>query len=206
MRRVRPCRPDADTCRSYESVTSAVLTLACPPAHLPTCPLAHLPLQGGLVRLQEAGLQQRTPPLEELLKTIAAQARRQTGGAPSAAPAAAASAATTAASTADAAGAAGTAGTAGGAGRGAALKEEGNAMYRKGQYAEALRLYTQAIGAEPHSGAYYGNRAACWLMLRKFERAANGASAAVRSRLSPLGCHPPSHPPTLSPTHLLMRR
>eukprot|EP00964_Phaeocystis_antarctica_P144798 scaffold110694_cov66-Phaeocystis_antarctica.AAC.6 len=125
-------------------------------------------LQGGLARLQEAGLQQRTPPLQELLRTIVTQARKEGGGAPSAAPAAAAASASASAS------------AAGGAGRGAALKEAGNAMYRKGQYAEALRLYTQAIGTEPGNGAYYGNRAACWLMLRKFERAANDCAEGLR--------------------------
>ena len=129
-------------------------------------------LQGGLARLQEAGLRQRTPPLQELLRTIVTQARKEGGGAPSAAPVAAAASA--------AASAASAAGGAAGAGRGAALKEAGNAMYRKGQYAEALRLYTQAIGTEPGNGAYYGNRAACWLMLRKFERAANDCAEGLR--------------------------
>ena len=67
-----------------------------------------------------------------------AQARKEGGGAPSTAPAAASAAASAA--------------SGGGAGRGAALKESGNAMYRKGEYAEALRLYTQAIwhGANPN--------------------------------------------------------
>ena len=35
---------------------------------------------------------------------------------------------------------------------------------------EAIRLYSQAINLAPDNGAYYGNRAACWMMLSKFDR------------------------------------
>mmetsp|Transcript_2290 Transcript_2290/g.6798 ORF Transcript_2290/g.6798 Transcript_2290/m.6798 type:complete len:677 (+) Transcript_2290:1025-3055(+) len=67
-----------------------------------------------------------------------------------------------------------------GTGTAAALREQGNALYKAGQYAEALRLYSQAVGAEPRNGALHGNRAACWMMLGKYERAVADCSEGLR--------------------------
>ena len=56
--------------------------------------------------------------------------------------------------------------------RAESLKEKGNACYRNEQYQDAVRLYSQAIAALPSKGIYYGNRAAAWMMLKEFKRAA----------------------------------
>ena len=37
------------------------------------------------------------------------------------------------------------------------LKEQGNAIYRSGQYAQALAMYSKAIDMAPEVGAYYGS-------------------------------------------------
>ena len=56
--------------------------------------------------------------------------------------------------------------------RAESLKEKGNVCYRNEQYQDAVRLYSQAIAALPSKGIYYGNRAAAWMMLKEFKRAA----------------------------------
>ena len=65
-------------------------------------------------------------------------------------------------------------------GEGTTLKEEGNRLYKAASYAEALRKYSQAISAAPHEGSLYGNRAACWMMVRKFERAVADCAEGLR--------------------------
>lgn len=46
-----------------------------------------------------------------------------------------------------------------------ALKEQGNNKFQQGAYREAISLYSKAIHAAPKVPAYYGNRAAAWLMI-----------------------------------------
>jgi tetratricopeptide (TPR) repeat protein len=55
-----------------------------------------------------------------------------------------------------------------------ALKAQGNALYKRGQYAAAARLYSQAIELAPEAAAYYGNRSACYMVLGEFAKAADG--------------------------------
>ncbi|KAJ8920970.1 hypothetical protein NQ315_015764 [Exocentrus adspersus] len=50
-------------------------------------------------------------------------------------------------------------------------KENGNQLYKIKQYRSALPLYTEAINLCPNAAAYYGNRAACYMMLNKYEEA-----------------------------------
>ena len=59
------------------------------------------------------------------------------------------------------------------------LKEQGNAIYRSGQYAQALAMYSKAIDMAPEVGAYYGNRAACWSMMQQYPRAVDDCQQAL---------------------------
>lgn len=50
-------------------------------------------------------------------------------------------------------------------------KNEGNEHYKAQNYKQALRLYSDAIAICPETPAYYGNRAACYMMLGDFKSA-----------------------------------
>ncbi|XP_037048849.1 dnaJ homolog subfamily C member 7 isoform X1 [Bradysia coprophila] len=50
-------------------------------------------------------------------------------------------------------------------------KNEGNEHYKAQNYKQALRLYSDAITICPETPAYYGNRAACYMMLGDFKSA-----------------------------------
>ncbi|KAG5892978.1 hypothetical protein JTB14_015022 [Gonioctena quinquepunctata] len=50
-------------------------------------------------------------------------------------------------------------------------KENGNQLYKIKQYRSALPLYSEAIHLCPEIAAYYGNRAACYIMLNRYEDA-----------------------------------
>eukprot|EP00658_Telonema_sp_P-2_P032547 TRINITY_DN24072_c0_g1_i1.p1 TRINITY_DN24072_c0_g1~~TRINITY_DN24072_c0_g1_i1.p1 ORF type:complete len:565 (+),score=133.42 TRINITY_DN24072_c0_g1_i1:147-1841(+) len=59
------------------------------------------------------------------------------------------------------------------------LKEQGNQCYKCADYSGAIRFYTQAISAAPKVGVYFGNRAACWMMLKQYERVVKDCSAGL---------------------------
>lgn len=59
-------------------------------------------------------------------------------------------------------------------------KENGNALYKTKQYRSALPFYTEAIELCPNTAAYYGNRAACFMMLNKFSEALDDARKVVQ--------------------------
>ena len=54
---------------------------------------------------------------------------------------------------------------------GAAFKEEGNALFKAGEYLKAAAAYTKAIKAEPSNHVYYSNRANAFLKLSKAGKA-----------------------------------
>ena len=58
-------------------------------------------------------------------------------------------------------------------------KEEGNQLYKAKKYVEALQKYSQAIELCPENPAYYGNRAACHMMLSQYNKALDDAKTAV---------------------------
>lgn len=59
-------------------------------------------------------------------------------------------------------------------------KENGNALYKTKQYRSALPFYTEAIELCPNTAAYYGNRAACYMMLNKFSEALEDARKVIQ--------------------------
>lgn len=59
-------------------------------------------------------------------------------------------------------------------------KETGNQLYKIKQYRSALPLYSEAINLCPDTAAYYGNRAACYIMLNRFEDALEDVRKAVQ--------------------------
>uniref|UniRef100_A0A6M2DFZ9 DnaJ homolog subfamily C member 7 n=1 Tax=Xenopsylla cheopis TaxID=163159 RepID=A0A6M2DFZ9_XENCH len=60
-----------------------------------------------------------------------------------------------------------------------AKKETGNELYKVKNYRGALPLYTEAIALCPDVPSYYGNRAACYMMLSQFKNALEDARKAV---------------------------
>jgi len=59
-------------------------------------------------------------------------------------------------------------------------KEEGNQQYLAKNYREALQRYNEAISLCPGCPAFYGNRAACHMMLGQFVQALEDARTSVR--------------------------
>ncbi|KAI5737156.1 dnaJ homolog subfamily C member 7 isoform X1 [Diaphorina citri] len=58
-------------------------------------------------------------------------------------------------------------------------KEDGNTQYKLKQYSKALKCYSEAISVCPNVAAYYGNRAACYMMLGMYTYALDDAKLAV---------------------------
>lgn len=59
-------------------------------------------------------------------------------------------------------------------------KENGNQLYKIKQYRSALPLYTEAIELCPETASYYGNRAACYIMLSLYQDALEDARKSVQ--------------------------
>lgn len=59
-------------------------------------------------------------------------------------------------------------------------KAEGNAYYKVKDYRKALACYTRAIELCPDSVAYYGNRAACRMMMGSYQDALEDARESTR--------------------------
>ncbi|CAH1183620.1 unnamed protein product [Phaedon cochleariae] len=59
-------------------------------------------------------------------------------------------------------------------------KENGNQLYKIKQYRSALPLYNEAINLCPDTAAYYGNRAACYMMLNRYEEALEDVRKSVQ--------------------------
>lgn len=58
-------------------------------------------------------------------------------------------------------------------------KETGNQLYKTKRYKDALAVYTEVIELCPESPAYYGNRAACYMMLGKYHEALADAKKCI---------------------------
>lgn len=59
-------------------------------------------------------------------------------------------------------------------------KENGNQLFKIKQYKSALPLYTEAIELCPETAAYYGNRAACYIMLNRYLEALEDSRKSVQ--------------------------
>lgn len=62
-------------------------------------------------------------------------------------------------------------------------KEEGNEAFQKGEYENAIKLYTKAIQSTHdetlEKATYYKNRAAAYLKLKKYEKVIKDATSAL---------------------------
>merc|ERR1712002_1239028 len=58
-------------------------------------------------------------------------------------------------------------------------KDEGNKYYSAEDYTEAVKLYSEAIFLDPKCPAFYGNRAAAYMMKKDFIKALEDARHAI---------------------------
>ncbi|KAK3040543.1 hypothetical protein RJ639_028989, partial [Escallonia herrerae] len=61
----------------------------------------------------------------------------------------------------------------------ASLKEQGNELFKAGNYLKAAALYTQAIKQDPSNPTLYSNRAAAFLQLVKLQKALTDADTTI---------------------------
>ncbi|KAL7981622.1 hypothetical protein Chor_005710, partial [Crotalus horridus] len=64
----------------------------------------------------------------------------------------------------------------------AALKDQGNDAFSKGDYASAVQNYTEGLKKQKDMPALYTNRAQAYIKLRKYEKAISNCSWALRAR------------------------
>ena len=89
-------------------------------------------------------------------------------------------------------------------------KSQGNNALQAGMFADAIDLYTKAIGLDPNSEVFFSNRSAAYANLKRFREALDDAQEAVGLKpgwvkghvrrgnaLAGLGKHPV--PPTATP-------
>lgn len=59
------------------------------------------------------------------------------------------------------------------------FKNEGNALYKGAEYRKSIDLYTKAIELCPGTAAYYGNRAAAYMMIQKYKLAIEDSKTSI---------------------------
>ena len=62
---------------------------------------------------------------------------------------------------------------------GAAFKDEGNELFKAGEYLKAAAAYTKAIKAEPKNHVFYSNRSQAFLKLSKCGKAVEDADKCI---------------------------
>jgi len=60
-----------------------------------------------------------------------------------------------------------------------AFKNKGNDQFKKGQYQEAIDLYSEAIECCPSNPAYYTNRCIAYIKIEKFDLAMGDCKIAL---------------------------
>jgi len=58
-------------------------------------------------------------------------------------------------------------------------KDEGNELYKKGDYRAAIDAYSLAIAMSPDEASFYGNRAAAHMMILAYEAAIDDCNKAL---------------------------
>lgn len=58
-------------------------------------------------------------------------------------------------------------------------KEEGNKHFKNRNYSDAIKAYTTAIQLAPKESAYFSNRAACYLALKKYDQTIDDCNKAL---------------------------
>lgn len=64
--------------------------------------------------------------------------------------------------------------------KGRILKEEGNALVKKGEHKKAMEKYTQSLAQDPTEVTTYTNRALCYLALKMYKDAISDCDEALR--------------------------
>lgn len=59
------------------------------------------------------------------------------------------------------------------------FKNDGNVLYKTAEYRKSIELYSKAIELCPNTAAYYGNRAAAYMMIKKYKEAVSDSKLAV---------------------------
>lgn len=60
------------------------------------------------------------------------------------------------------------------------LKNEGNRLMKEEKYAEAIKMYTQAINIDPRNPIFYCNRAAAWTRQGDYDKSISDANLSLR--------------------------
>ena len=61
-------------------------------------------------------------------------------------------------------------------------KNHGNDAFKKGQYKQAIELFTQGLSFEATHAVLYSNRSACYCHLRQWDKALEDANSCIRFR------------------------
>lgn len=59
------------------------------------------------------------------------------------------------------------------------FKNKGNDLFKKKDYVAAVESYTNAISVACNEASYYGNRAACYLAMEKYQLCINDCNKAL---------------------------
>lgn len=79
------------------------------------------------------------------------------------------------------------------------IKAQGNQLFKRGKYAAAIDMYTEAVLHDPELHVLYVNRALCYRKLSKWEQCEADARTAIEMRRVQIKARPSRLTPTHSP-------